>query len=111
MLLKMIDGGITNIESAYKYYGMENTITDQDFENLRNDFWIEMTHGTIYLKMEVGFPVSGIDIMKPILSNVDSIRLESEMYFFKWLKVTLEKKYGKNLSKCIFQLKNSKVFY
>jgi hypothetical protein len=89
MLLKMIDGGILNIEEDQDYTSGCETC---DYgSNYVNSFDIELT--TIKIHIEASqmyeYVLSEGHMMKAILPNVDEIKEMTEIEFAKWLKEKL----------------------
>ena len=112
-ILPMVDGGVLDVRTDYESYGGCNTCNYGS--RYTNEFWIEMTQGTIKVEcgqmyefpfqkqggeerydsyIETGWghtPWSEGDLMKILLPNNDRIKKMKEEEFVKWFKSELER--------------------
>jgi hypothetical protein len=89
MLLQMVNGGITNIYSDIDYWSGCETC---DYgSRYINEYTIEMTTGTIEIKVEqeYEYALSEGYMMGLILPNIDLIKSMTEEAFFDWIKTEM----------------------
>lgn len=86
MLFQLIDGGIKQILSDTESWGGCETC-DWGSQYI-NEFTIEMTTGTIDIKVDTmyEFALSEGAMMEIILPNIDHIKTLTEFQFFDWIK-------------------------
>lgn len=103
MLLELKDGGILNIESDLEFWSGCDTC---DYgSRYINYFDVELTNKIIKVEVDqmYEYAMSEGQMMKIILSNVDSIKLMTENEFIKWLKIELEKEVDEDIKYVILK--------
>jgi hypothetical protein len=91
MILKLMDGGITEISSdqGYENGGCETC----DYGSVYVDeFIFYLSTGTIYIEasQSYGYALSEGYMMKTMLSSVDTIKEMTEREFYEWLETKLD---------------------
>lgn len=86
MLVKMVDGGIINVDYDSESWGGCETC---DYgSRYINEFTVEMTSGKIEIKTTkmYDYALSEGYMMETLLKNIDDIKAMTEYEFYRWIE-------------------------
>jgi len=96
MLIKLIDGGLLEIESdTWSERGCDTCDYGSSYVN---KFEVELTSGKIYIEIDnmYEYAMSEGSMMEIMLKNIEDIKTMNESDFVEWLKVKIEKEVEEN---------------